>query len=44
MNIEKNRMNVTVVKGTKNVQTTIDSDMNVPDTKPDIEKIIGDGR
>ena len=40
MNIEKNRMNVTVVKGTKNVQTTIDSDMNVPDTKPDIEKII----
>lgn len=40
MNIIKNRMNVTVVKGTKNVQTTIDSDMNVPDTKPDIEKII----
>ena len=40
MNVVKNRMNVTVVKGAKNVQTIIDTDMNVPDSKPDIEKII----
>lgn len=40
MKIEKKTVQSGVLKLEKNVQITIDQDMNVPDTKPDVEKIV----
>ncbi|MCD8019924.1 MAG: DUF3794 domain-containing protein [Clostridiales bacterium] len=40
MKIEKRTVQSSVLKMEKNVQITIDQDMNVPDTKPDVEKIV----
>lgn len=40
MKIEKKTVQSSVLKSDKNVQITIDQDMNVPDTKPDVEKIV----
>lgn len=40
MKIEKKTVQSSVLKLEKNVQITIDQDMNVPDTKPDVEKIV----
>ena len=38
MKIEKKTVQSGILKLEKNVQITIDQDMNVPDTKPDVEK------
>ena len=40
MKIEKKTVQSGILKLEKNVQITIDQDMNVPDTKPDVEKIV----
>lgn len=40
MKIEKKTVQSSLLKLEKNVQITIDQDMNVPDTKPDVEKIV----
>lgn len=40
MKIEKKTVQSGVLKLEKNVQITVDKDMNVPDTKPDVEKLI----
>ncbi|MGN0243609.1 MAG: SPOCS domain-containing protein [Lachnospiraceae bacterium] len=38
--LNKNKMSITSMKGTKRIQTMIDSDLNVPDSKPDVDKLI----
>lgn len=38
MKIEKKTVQSGILKLEKNVQITIDQDMNVPDTKPDVER------
>ena len=40
MKIEKKTVQSGILKLEKNVQITIDQDMNVPDTKPDVEKVV----
>ena len=40
MKVEKKTVQSGILKLEKNVQITIDQDMNVPDTKPDVEKIV----
>ena len=40
MKIEKKTVQSGILKLEKNVQITIDQDMNVPDMKPDVEKIV----
>ena len=40
MKIEKKAVQSGLLKMEKNVQITIDEDMNVPDTRPDVEKIV----
>ncbi|MCI5597241.1 MAG: DUF3794 domain-containing protein [Lachnospiraceae bacterium] len=40
MDLLKKEIQTSVVKSMKNVQITLDKDMNVPDSKPDIEKIV----
>ncbi|MDY2594184.1 MAG: DUF3794 domain-containing protein, partial [Oliverpabstia sp.] len=40
MKIEKKAVQSGMLKLEKNVQITIDEDMNVPDTRPDVEKIV----
>ena len=40
MDFEKKEFNGTVAKAKKQMQTTIDQDCNVADTKPDVEKMI----
>lgn len=40
MKIEKKTVQSGILKMEKNVQITVDEDMNVPDTKPDVEKIV----
>lgn len=40
MELLKKEMQTSVVKAVKHVQITLDKDMNVPDSKPDMEKII----
>ena len=40
MKIEKKAIQSGILKLEKNVQITIDEDMNVPDTRPDVEKIV----
>lgn len=40
MKIEKKTVQSGMLKLEKNVQITIDEDMNVPDTRPDVEKIV----
>ncbi|MDO4553537.1 MAG: DUF3794 domain-containing protein [Lachnospiraceae bacterium] len=40
MKISKKEIQTSVVKTMKNVQITLDKDMNVPDNKPDMEKLV----
>lgn len=40
MKVEKKAVRSGILKLEKNVQITLDEDMNVPDTRPDVEKII----
>ena len=40
MEFNQNQMNVSVTKSLKNVQNTLEADLNVPDTKQDVEKLI----
>ena len=40
MKVEKKPVRSGILKLEKNVQITLDEDMNVPDTKPDVEKIV----
>lgn len=40
MKVEKKAVRSGILKLEKNVQITMDEDMNVPDTRPDVEKII----
>ena len=40
MKVEKKCSSFRYFKIRKNVQITLDEDMNVPDTRPDVEKII----
>lgn len=40
MNLSKREIQTSVVKTMKNVQITLDKDMNVPDSKPDMEKLV----
>lgn len=40
MEFLKKEIQTSVVKAVKHVQVTLDKDMNVPDTKPDMEKMI----
>lgn len=41
MELLKKEMQASVIKAVKHVQITLDKDMNVPDSKPDMERIIG---
>lgn len=40
MKVEKKAIRSGILKLEKNVQITLDEDMNVPDTRPDVEKIV----
>ena len=40
MKVKKKAVRSGILKLEKNVQITLDEDMNVPDTRPDVEKII----
>lgn len=40
MKVEKKAVRSGILKLEKNVQITLDEDMNKPDTRPDVEKII----
>lgn len=40
MELLKKEIQTSIVKGVKHVQITIDKDMNVPDSRPDMEKLI----
>ena len=40
MEFNQNHMNVSIMKSLKNVQNTLEADLNVPDTKQDVEKLI----
>lgn len=40
MELVKREIRTTVCKAEKNVQITLDKDMNVPDSRPDVEKLI----
>ena len=40
MKVKKKAVRSVILKLEKNVQITLDEDMNVPDTRPDVEKII----
>ena len=41
MKVEKKAVRSGILKLEKNVQITLDEDMNVPDTRPDVEKRAG---
>lgn len=40
MEFNRNQMNISVTKSLKTVQVTLEDDLNVPDTKQDIDKLI----
>ena len=40
MELLKKEIQTSVVKTVKHVQITLDKDMNVPDSRPDMEKLI----
>ena len=40
MNLSKTYIRVPMYKNSASVQMTLDNDFNVPDTKPDIERLI----
>lgn len=40
MELIKNKMNTSIIKALRNIQITLDDDVNVPDSKPDMDRII----